>query len=42
MGIAPALTNAISNAIGIRLNTIPATPEVVWAAIQKELEEINK
>ena len=42
MGIAPALTNAISNAIGIRLNTIPATPEVVWAAIQKKLEEMKK
>jgi CO/xanthine dehydrogenase Mo-binding subunit len=42
MGIAPALTNAISNAVGIRLNTIPATPEVVWAAIQKKLEEMNK
>ncbi len=41
MGIAPAITNAIANAVGIRLNTIPATPERVWAAIQKKIEEDN-
>ncbi|MHA1995062.1 MAG: hypothetical protein ACW97Z_11015 [Candidatus Hodarchaeales archaeon] len=42
MGIAPALTNAIANAVGIRLNTIPATPERVWAAIQgKIMEEVK-
>jgi len=39
MGIAPAVTNAIYNAIGVRLNEIPATPERVWAAIQKKIEE---
>lgn len=41
MGIAPAVTNAIANAIGVRINTIPATPERVWAAIQKKIEEEN-
>jgi CO/xanthine dehydrogenase Mo-binding subunit len=42
MGIAPALTNAIANAVGIRLNTIPATPERVWATIQAKIEEEEK
>lgn len=39
MGIAPAITNAIYNAIGVRLNEIPATPERVWKAIQKKIME---
>ncbi len=39
MGIAPAVTNAIANAVGIRLNEIPATPERVWAALQKKIQE---
>lgn len=39
MGIAPALTNAIYNAIGVRINEIPATPERVWKAIQKKIKE---
>jgi CO/xanthine dehydrogenase Mo-binding subunit len=39
MGVAPAVTNAIANAIGVRINTIPATPERVWAAIQKKIKE---
>ena len=42
MGIAPAITNAIANAVGIRLNTIPATPERVWAAIQEKIEKENQ
>ncbi len=42
MGIAPALTNAITNAVGIRLNAIPATPERVWAAIQEKIKEEEK
>jgi len=35
-GVAPALVNAIYDAIGVRLRLIPATPERVWRAIQKE------
>ncbi|MHA1972320.1 MAG: xanthine dehydrogenase family protein molybdopterin-binding subunit [Candidatus Hodarchaeales archaeon] len=35
MGIAPAITSAIANAIGVRINEIPATPERVWKAIQE-------
>lgn len=39
MGIAPAITNALYNATGIRLNEIPATPERVWNAIQEKIKE---
>ena len=38
MGVAPAITNAIYNAIGVRISEIPATPERVWKAIQKKKE----
>lgn len=38
MGIAPAVTNAIYNAIGVRLNEVPATPERVWKEIQKKIK----
>jgi CO/xanthine dehydrogenase Mo-binding subunit len=41
MGIAPALTNAIYNAIGVRINEVPATPERVWKAIQEKIKEEN-
>ncbi|MFX1517791.1 MAG: xanthine dehydrogenase family protein molybdopterin-binding subunit [Promethearchaeota archaeon] len=39
MGIAPAITNAIFNAIGVRISEIPATPERVWRAIQEKIQE---
>jgi CO/xanthine dehydrogenase Mo-binding subunit len=39
MGVAPAVTNAIANAVGIRINKIPALPERVWEALQKKREE---
>jgi CO/xanthine dehydrogenase Mo-binding subunit len=32
--VAPAVTNAIHHAVGVRLNEIPATPERVWAALR--------
>lgn len=32
IGVAPAVVNAIANAIGVRLREIPATPERVWQA----------
>jgi len=35
-GVAPALINAIYDATGVRPRQIPATPERVWRAIQKE------
>ncbi|TFG37773.1 MAG: xanthine dehydrogenase family protein molybdopterin-binding subunit, partial [Candidatus Aminicenantes bacterium] len=37
VGVAPAITCAIYNAIGVRLNEIPATPERVWKAIQEQI-----
>ena len=42
MGVAPAITNAIYNAIGVRISEIPATPERVWKAIQDKKEEESK
>ena len=33
-GPAPALVNAIENALGISVNTIPATPEILMAAME--------
>ena len=34
IAVAPAVTNAIHNAVGIRLHEIPATPERVWTALR--------
>lgn len=36
IGVAPAITNSIANAIGIRLNEIPATPERIWHKLQEK------
>jgi CO/xanthine dehydrogenase Mo-binding subunit len=33
-GPAPALVNAIENALGVSVNTIPATPEILMAAME--------
>jgi putative selenate reductase molybdopterin-binding subunit len=33
-GVAPAVGNAILDAIGVDLDTIPITPEKVWAALR--------
>ena len=35
IAVAPAVTAAIYHAVGVRLDEIPATPERVWAALQK-------
>ena len=34
MGIAPAITNAIYDAIGVRIKELPATPEKVWTLLK--------
>jgi len=33
-GVAPAVGNAILDAIGVNVDTIPVTPEKVWKAIR--------
>jgi putative selenate reductase molybdopterin-binding subunit len=38
-GVAPAVANAIMDAIGADLSTAPATPERVWRALGAEAEE---
>ena len=35
-GVVPAIRNAIVNATGVRINTIPFTPERVWAALNAD------
>jgi putative selenate reductase molybdopterin-binding subunit len=35
-GVAPAVGNAILDAIGVDLDTIPITPEKVWAALRSK------
>jgi CO/xanthine dehydrogenase Mo-binding subunit len=32
----PALTNAIADAVGVRFNDLPVTPDRVFAAIEKQ------
>jgi CO/xanthine dehydrogenase Mo-binding subunit len=39
VGVAPAITSAVYNAIGVRLNEIPVTPERVWKKIQENTLE---
>ena len=34
MPVTPAILNAVSRAIGVRINKVPATPEVVLEAIR--------
>ncbi len=36
MGIAPAIANAISDAVGVRINELPLTPERVFAALNQK------
>jgi putative selenate reductase molybdopterin-binding subunit len=34
-GPAPAIANAIANAVGVRLRELPFTPEKVWRALNR-------
>ena len=36
--ILPAVVNAVYDAIGIRINDLPLTPDKVWAAIAKKMK----
>ncbi|MFC2065093.1 molybdopterin-dependent oxidoreductase [Chloroflexota bacterium] len=38
-GVAPAIGNAILDAIGVNINTLPITPEKVWAALNNNSED---
>jgi carbon-monoxide dehydrogenase large subunit len=40
-GIAPALANAISNAVGIRIKELPITPEKILGSLKHKREEKN-
>ena len=35
----PALTNAIADAIGLRFNNLPVTPDRVFAALEKRARD---
>jgi putative selenate reductase molybdopterin-binding subunit len=35
-GVAPAVANAIYDAVGVRLRQLPFTPERVWRALARE------
>ena len=35
LAVAPAVCNAVYNAVGIRMQAVPLTPEVVWRAIKR-------
>jgi CO/xanthine dehydrogenase Mo-binding subunit len=36
MGIAPAVANAVYDAVGVRINELPITPEKVWRALREK------
>ena len=36
MGVAPAIANAVRDAVGVRLTELPLTPERVWKALKPE------
>lgn len=40
-GLAPAIANAIENAAGIRLRTLPLTPEAIFAALHQKTKTIE-
>jgi CO/xanthine dehydrogenase Mo-binding subunit len=35
-GLAPAIANAVKSALGVRLNTLPITPETLFAATREK------
>lgn len=42
MGIAPAIANAVYDAVGVRIKDLPITPEKIWLAIHGENGHIEK
>jgi len=41
-GFPPALTAAIANALGLRLNALPVTPDRVFDALQARRRELRR
>ncbi len=39
IAVAPAIANAVSNALGVKFNTFPLTPERVWRALKEKDKE---
>jgi CO/xanthine dehydrogenase Mo-binding subunit len=37
LAVAPAVCNAVENAVGVRMQSVPLTPEKVWRAINKKV-----
>ncbi len=42
MGIAPAIANAVRDAVGVRVRELPLTPERVWKALKRGSAEVTK
>ncbi|MCL7404178.1 MAG: xanthine dehydrogenase family protein molybdopterin-binding subunit [Thaumarchaeota archaeon] len=40
IGVAPAIANAIYNAIGVKLNRLPMNPEYVWKMIREQRPDL--
>jgi CO/xanthine dehydrogenase Mo-binding subunit len=36
LAVAPAVCNAVENAVGLRMQSVPLTPEKVWRALRKQ------
>jgi CO/xanthine dehydrogenase Mo-binding subunit len=41
VAIAPAIANAVYNAVGIRVNELPLTPERVLVALEAKAKDIK-
>lgn len=41
LAVAPAVCNAVEDAVGIRLQSVPLAPETVWRALRKKSEQKN-
>ncbi len=39
MGIAPAIANAIYDAVGVRIRDLPITPEKIWRALKDKIHD---
>ncbi len=42
IAVAPAIANAICDAVGVKFNTFPFTPERVWQAIKEKEKQVFK